>query len=66
MTNTVQLELTSCTDCPHWNSERYYTADSFEHVMEWKCKKVDNKTIALQDWNDKDPGIPDFCPLLEK
>lgn len=46
--------------------ERYYTSDSWEHVMEWKCGEVGGKRIAFMEWNDKDPRIPDFCPLKVK
>ena len=64
MTNKVNLEITSCKDCPHWHEERYYTADSWEHVMEWKCHEKKEEHIYYMEWNDKDPGIPSDCPLL--
>jgi hypothetical protein len=64
MTDTVNLVITACNKCPYMKSERHYTADSFETCFEWKCTRGNiNKTIAIQDWNDKTPPIPDWCAL---
>lgn len=62
---SVNLKLTVCNKCPNWTDKRYYTADSFENVMEWLCThdNVGAKRITLQDTFDKDPEIPNWCPL---
>ena len=65
MTNKVSIEITTCNECPHWDAERYYTADSWEHIMEWKCR-LSGKSIALVETFDDDPSIPEDCPLLKK
>jgi hypothetical protein len=38
---TVNLEINTCKDCPNLGTERYYTSDSWEHVVTWYCKKTD-------------------------
>jgi len=58
----IKLDISSCDGCPNLSRERYYTGDSFEHVMEWKCKKK-NKRISLVETFDKNPLIPSWCPL---
>ena len=61
--DTVNFKLTSCEKCPNMKADRYYTADSFEQCYEWKCKATNDRQIAIQDWNDKAPPIPKWCPL---
>lgn len=63
MEDTVQITITSCEKCPSMANHRFYTADSFEHVMEWKCRDKDMQRIALHEWNDPVPAIPKWCPL---
>ncbi len=64
MTNrTVAIRIDSCGKCPNLHSEKYYTADSWDDCVEWKCKLKD-KTIAILDWNDKKPTIPAWCPWM--
>lgn len=65
MENTVQITIASCDKCPEVAIRRHYTADSFEHVMKWECKKSDMKHIAFNEWNDPTPPIPKWC-LLRK
>ncbi len=67
---TANLVLTCCQDCPHMNSERHYTGDSFEHVEDWTCDLMKNKStdahgkrITLYEYPDKKPEIPYWCPL---
>jgi hypothetical protein len=75
---SVQLTITKCQECPHHAMERYYTADSFEHVSTLLCKKTDrphpeatdmqetvpnSSRVALIDSGAKQPAVPDWCPL---
>lgn len=53
-----------CKDCPHWTTKRHYTGDSFEMVYYWICSR-EEKTIASVETFDKDPSIPDWCPLSD-
>lgn len=63
MTNkTVAIRIDSCKQCPHFHSEKYYTADSWDDCVEWTCKEAE-RSIAILDWNDKNPAIPKWCPL---
>lgn len=60
----VLLEIYNCKVCPYMKSSRYYTADSFENVQEWKCTKGGlEKRITLHEWNDPIPNIPEWCFL---
>jgi len=61
----IKLEIKSCQECPFFDSETQYTADSWERPEKWICKK-EKKTIAnYVDWNDKVP-IPEWCPIKVK
>jgi len=58
----IKIDIKNCSECPHFESERVYTADSFEMPFEWKCVKADNRVIAgYVEWHDK-VKIPDWCP----
>jgi len=75
----VYLPIISCEQCPFCDQSRYYTADSFEFVTAWNCKhpklrRQVNATTDRQKWRsppgiarhesgDKDPPIPEWCPL---
>jgi len=62
---TRYIALTSCSKCTHFDSERHYTGDSYEMESDWFCKEMDKKKIVgCMDHSDKDPGIPDWCPLM--
>ncbi len=75
---SVNLPLTTCELCPHMKSERYYTADSWEHIMQWWCslstrptppktdrtRLDDTSRIAFVERpSDKPKDIPEWCPL---
>jgi hypothetical protein len=67
-TDAVSLKITSCDKCPNIKVEKYYTEDSWEDVMEWKCTIAGdalsrNRRITLHEWNDGVEKIPDWCPL---
>ena len=64
MSKQVTIIISSCTKCVHFDTERVYTADYFEHIQKWFCKKKEGLVIdSCHDTFDKDPGIPDGCPL---
>lgn len=58
----VSLTIKTCTECPNISSARHYTQDSFENLTELKCKKI-GKIIAIQEFNDAAPKIPEWCPI---
>ena len=76
---SVNLEIVSCVDCPNMGKERFYTADSWEYVSKWFCKKTDrpksgttdrmprvenSSDIAYVEWvRDEPKEIPKWCPL---
>jgi hypothetical protein len=62
----IKINIKDCSHCPHFESERVYTADSFEMPFEWKCIKADNRVISsFVEWHDK-VKIPDWCPCRIK
>jgi len=64
----IAIDIKNCQDCPFFNEERHYTADSFETAFDWFCKKKDNKKIAWYvSWNEgKKIEIPKWCPVIVK
>lgn len=69
---TVKVEIDNCCDCAYSNTERLYTADSFEHEEGLYCTKfcsIDGmaRLICSDDRNlRKYAQIPEWCPLLSK
>ena len=71
---TIQLEVTTCQDCPFLASKRHYTEDSFEMAFDWFCgKSVEQndgnprQIAGYVEWNDVDNiKIPEWCPLKVK
>lgn len=68
MKKSVNLRISSCTECPHFRSERDYTADSFEYCFRWICNygKEPKDIRRYVDWSDTKKHIPDWCPLVKK
>lgn len=63
---TIEIEIKTCADCPHFEKKRMFTADSWETAFDWFCKKAEGKKIqGYVEWNEaKDVKIPDWCPIL--
>lgn len=75
----MSVTINTCKDCAHLGVTRYYTADSWEHVMTWYCRKVkrpkpettdrqkkvqNSSKIKLVEYPREEPKeIPDWCPL---
>lgn len=57
------LEINSCTECPFCDTNRDYSADSFETLIRWDCKKKQQASRRYVEWTDKENFIPDWCPL---
>lgn len=36
----IKIKIKSCEECPFVNIEKVYTADSWEDVSRWTCKKT--------------------------
>lgn len=62
----IQIEIKDCSECPFYTSERVYTADSFENIFKWICKKSHNRIISgyVDTWDKV--SIPDWCPCRIK
>lgn len=63
---TIAFTIESCKNCPFFDMKRHYTPDSFEMCFDWICKKYNNMIIACVETFEKEPGIPDWCPILTK
>ena len=62
----IVVDIKNCSECPFWDSERVYTADSFEMPFKWMCKKSHKRVISgFVEWHDKVP-VPEWCPLILK
>jgi len=64
---TKSIIIPKCSKCQYFKCDRVYTADSFETAFDWICgfKNQDKKIAGYVGVFDKDPGIPDWCPLVE-
>jgi len=63
----IKIEIESCQDCPHFESKRHWTSDSFEHAYDWFCKELNSKEIAgYVEWHEvKGIKIPEWCPAKD-
>jgi len=60
------IKIENCEKCNELEIERVYTADSFENIVKWSCR-IKNKVIkGYIDTFDKNPPIPEWCPLRLK
>ena len=61
MATEIKIKIKDCSECPFWTSERVYTADSFEMVFKWICKKSHGRIISgyVDTWDKV--AIPDWC-----
>ena len=61
----VIIKITCCDQCQNFKRKQVYTADSFETLDDWICKKTRRKDsfITYMETFDKDPEIPEWCPL---
>lgn len=61
--NIKALPLDSCTKCKNFTTKPIPTSDSFERPEKWICGENGVVIDGYHDNCDKDPGIPDGCPL---
>jgi hypothetical protein len=65
----IKFEITSCRQCPFFESRRMRTDDSWEFAFNWYCKKMNGKEIAgYIEWESeaKAVKIPEWCPIKVK
>lgn len=65
MSETVNIPITSCKDCPFVDIRKHYTGDVWEEAYDWFCKKAEGKKIeGYIEWREVDDvKIPKWCPL---
>ena len=69
MAKVALVPLESCTKCDHFKTQNVQCSDSFCRPEKWTCQHPDvnpnnNVIDGYHDMNDKDQGIPNFCPFL--
>ena len=59
-----EKKIDYCSQCPFCEAKRIHTADSFEHVYELFCKKL-NESVHMLEWNEKGKcdTPPTKCPF---
>lgn len=64
-TKPPTLEIKSCTNCPFFERQRIYTADSWEEAYDWFCKKESGKKIrGYVEWHEAAKiEVPEWCPI---
>lgn len=64
----IKVEIKNCKECPNFNAERVYTADSFERPFDWFCMKMAGRKIqGYVEWHEEHKiPIPDWCPVLDE
>jgi len=65
MSKKIGLKIEHCGECPHLQSKRVYTEDSFEHGEKWECGVNGELIGGFVEWND-DKRVPNWCPILVK
>lgn len=54
--------ISDCEQCPHSETSKVYTPDSFENVRRVNCDLLKKVVHSYLDWNDT-ADIPKDCPL---
>ena len=49
----IITNITTCQKCPHFESSRYYTSDSWEHASYWWCKHPHVEEVECDDKRDE-------------
>jgi hypothetical protein len=53
MKSYVKLKIEKCQNCPHYQEEKIYMADSFDNYFKYSCNKVGGKFIESLDTFEK-------------
>jgi len=60
------IKIDSCAECRECESSRYSTSDLFEFICKAKIVHGRHMRIALKDWNEGNPEVPNWCPKRVK
>lgn len=70
----IAFDIESCKQCPSIRLTNQWSSDGWDRMEDWECKdtpsedpeknKIGRKIAGCMEWNDKDPGIPEWCPRL--
>ncbi|WP_233198014.1 hypothetical protein [Bacillus mycoides] len=58
----IKMGIQNCEECPHSQTSRVWTADSFETVRKVHCNLLKKDVHPYLDWHDKLTPIPNECP----
>jgi len=63
---TIQLEIKSCQECPHFKTENQYSTDGWDRMEDWICTKTEpeKKIQGAVEWHEeKHIKVPEWCPI---
>ena len=62
----INLEISSCKQCPHFKTENPWSSDGFDYMEDWVCTKGEKKKIqGAVEWHEESHiKVPDWCPIL--
>lgn len=61
----IQLEITSCKQCPFWKEGPRESTDGWDSGNDWNCTKANKLIAGFVEWYDK-IEIPKWCPVKIK
>lgn len=64
MSDSVNLKITSCRQCPFMKEGSSYSLDGFDRGNDWLCTKKDRVSAYFIERKDENPPIPGWCPLI--
>jgi NMD protein affecting ribosome stability and mRNA decay len=56
----IIVDVQDCEQCPYHNSDKVWTADSFENVRKVYCSKLKKDVYSYLDWHET-AIIPEDC-----
>lgn len=57
------IEIKYCEQCPHSETSRKWTDDSWDDARKVFCKELGEYVHPWLDWHEKS-NIPEKCPLV--
>jgi hypothetical protein len=67
----IQLEISSCSKCPHWREANPWSSDGWDRMIDWFCSAtatpespMGRKIRGAVEWHEeKKIAIPNWCPI---
>lgn len=63
----IELEISSCSDCPFWKRGNRQSTDGFDEGYDWTCTKANKMIAGFVEWHEVNKvEIPKWCPIKVK